>query len=123
MDSNIVELCKTLNKFKGIQTVGSCGGHENPAPYQRPAGSWSVTFTVEHNEHGWRALEFLTWVTNNNFARSGFRIHLSPYSAPPYLNEPGQALTFSIDGEGIEPEKYVKELIELKRQYYVSPRK
>ena len=121
LDSNMVEICKALNKFKGIRTVSSCGGHGNPAPYQRPVGSWSVSFTVEHNEHGWRALEFLTWVINNTLARSGFQVHLSPYSPPPYLNDPGTTLTFSIDGEGIDPDKCAEELMQLKSECYVAP--
>lgn len=123
LDSNMVKLCRALNKFSGIYTISSCGGHENPASYQRPEGSWSVSFTVEHNEHGWRALEFITWVINNALARGGFQVHLSPYSPPPYLNEPGNALTFLIDGKGIDPDKCAEELIQLKREYYVLPPK
>jgi hypothetical protein len=30
LDSNMVGLCKMLNKVKGIHTIGSWGGHEDP---------------------------------------------------------------------------------------------
>ena len=59
LDQNIIELCRALNSFTGIRTIGSCGGHENPASYQLPAGAWHVLFRVEHDDDGWYALEFL----------------------------------------------------------------
>ncbi len=121
LDRNIVRLCRALNEFPGIQTIGSCGGHEDPKPYQQPAGSWVVLFTVRHDEHGWHALEFLTWVVSD-FARAGHVTRLTPHSSPPFLNRPGATLYFAIDVAGIEADEFAERLLRLKRDYYIPPR-
>lgn len=120
LDPNIVKLVRVLNSFDGIQTIGSCGGHPDPKPYQRPEGSWGVVFRVEHSEDGWFALEFLTWFINNSMA-SSHRVRLSAQSAPPYLNTPGMTLYFALDGQDVEADWLAKELRLAKRGLYVSP--
>src|SRR5690242_14297251 len=88
LDRNIVSLVEALNAFRGATTVGSCGGHPDPGPGQKPAGEWTVSFRLAPDNHGWRALEFLAWFVNNDARRSGMNIRLEPFSAPPYLNTP-----------------------------------
>src|SRR3954451_23348932 len=102
LDPNIVSLVEALNSFKGITTVGSCGGHVDPGPAQRPAGEWTVTFMLGPTDDGWRALEFLAWLVNNDSRRSGSKVHLEPFAPPPYLNTPGECLVFRLSGWGGE---------------------
>jgi hypothetical protein len=121
IDKNMVNLIWALNTFEGIRTIGSRGGHAYPQPYQRPERSWLVTLRVEHSERGWCALEFLTWYFNDNLARSGERVWLSPHSAPPYRNIPGKTLYFTLKGKWVSPEWLAKGLSAAKKKLYVCP--
>src|SRR3954469_6294326 len=96
LDSNIVSLVKALNSFKGVTTVGSCGGHPEPGPGQKPAGEWTVSFKLSSDDHGWRGPGFLAWLVNNDARRSGSNVRLEPFSSPPYLNTPGECLVFHL---------------------------
>ena len=123
LDPNVVSLVKALNSFKGITTVGSCGGHAKPEPGQNPAGEWSVSFRISLDADGWHALEFLAWVVNNDARRGGSKVHLEPFASPPYLNTPGECLVFHLKGWGGEdPEDFARSLSETKVQCYIAPR-
>ena len=121
LDSNIVVVCKSLNRFRGIYTIGSCGGHADHFPYQLPEGTWQVLFRVTHDEHGWFALEFLTWLVNNHLRRLGHKIVLDLYSAPPYLNEPGKTLYFDLWSASLSPGSFARQLEERKAGLYLPP--
>ena len=125
IDKNIVGLVELLNEFDGIYTVGSCGGHADNKNYQMPEGEWMVVFSIEFNgtevsTEGWFALEFLVWACNNNLRRNDYAINISSYAAPPYLNYPGNAISFTLEGKGISPDVIVEELKELKADCYIS---
>jgi hypothetical protein len=123
LDPNIVALVEALNAFKGVTTVGSCGGHQDPGPGQRPAGEWIVIFTLAPDVRGWRDLEFLAWLVNNSARRSGSKVCLEPFAAPPYLNTPGECLVFHLSGWGGEdPEGFARMLDESRRRSYIPPR-
>ena len=95
----------------------------SPGPGQKPAGEWTVSFKVSHDEHGWRALEFLAWFVNNDARRGGSKVQLEPFSSPPYMNTPGECLVFHLTGWGGEdPEEFARMLVESKGQCYVAPR-
>jgi hypothetical protein len=102
LDPIMVSLVEALNSFKAITTVGSCGGHADPGPAQKPLGEWSVAFKLAADEHGWRTLEFLAWLVNNDARRGGSKVRLEPFSAPPYMNTPGECLVFHLTGSGGE---------------------
>ncbi len=102
MDLNIVPLVRVLNAFDGIDTVSSCGGHENPGPAQYEAGSWYVKFRVEWNEAGRSALEFLSWSINNEALKAGRDVILYPYAQPPDYARPGEGLSFVLEGHNEE---------------------
>lgn len=121
LEPNIVSLVRALNSFDGIQTTGSCGGHPDPKPYQNPEGSWDIVFDVENCEHGWFALEFLTWFINNKMVREKHHVMVLPHAFPPFLNIPGEALYFSLDGMGVDPDWLAQELLKAKDEFYVSP--
>lgn len=121
LDPNMVRLVKALNSFAGIRTRGSCGGHPNNKPCQKPKGSWSVVFDVDHTEKGWHALEFLVWLTNNNMAREGHKIFLSPHAFPPFVNVPGEALYFALDAKDVDPDELAEIVRKSKRELYLTP--
>ena len=95
LDANMVKLVRVLNSYPGVTTIGSCGGHEEPRkPVQWRAGTWYV-------------LEFLAWAINNDAARtldSWDSLALLPKAAPPFLNTPGDMLSFVLESyKGQDP--------------------
>ncbi len=100
IDESILPLVEALNGMPGIDTVGSCGGDAEPiSGGSWPLGSWYVKVRIEQNPVGWRTLEFLSWVINHD-AHNGedpSKVWLVPTSVPPYLNTPGEMLTFTIE--------------------------
>jgi hypothetical protein len=54
LDSNIVNLVRALNRYPGVMSIGSCGGHEaitNPSQWQ--AGTWYVKCNLPSGKFGW----------------------------------------------------------------------
>jgi hypothetical protein len=123
LDKNMADLVRVLNSFKGVRTIGSCGGHRKPLkPGQWGAGSWYVKFGISRSDYGWFAMEFLAWVVNSDSRRAGANLEFFPTSPPPYLNEPGEMLCFVIEGRKPEkPEKFAEYLKFLKEAAYVTP--
>ena len=109
LDRNVVALVKTLNSFEGVRAIGSCGGHPEPRkPRQWPLGSWYVKLILSHDEHGWRALEFLAWLVLD-IGRAGRRVILYPSAPPPHMNDPGKVLSFVLEGRsGEDPEEMAR---------------
>ena len=120
LDENIVGLVKALNSFKGITTTSSCGGHENPvSAAQWPKGSWYVAFVIDRDDHGWFALEFLSWLINHDYQG---HVSLWPDAKPPYLNTPGKMLEFIVEGrEGENPQAFADWIYKVKDQCYIPP--
>lgn len=120
LDKNIVSLVRALNEYPGVDTVGSCGGHADASPAQAPEGEWWVKFDIAPNDVGWRTLEFLAWLINNDMRRAGRKALLLPVSPPPYLNFPGDMLSFVLEGWGNEDAERLADWIdELRETYYV----
>lgn len=46
IDNNIKHLVNVLNGLSGIETIGSCGGHDNPHIGQHESGTWFISFWV-----------------------------------------------------------------------------
>lgn len=100
---------QAVESFEGI-TGSSCG---DPKPDDDDP-SWIhpgwVKFEIEKTELGWRVLEFLAWVTGD-MLRAGERLKFFPSSPPPYLNEPGNCLSFVIEvhpKDGDQEERFTK---------------
>jgi hypothetical protein len=124
LDANIVRLVQALNRYPGVMTVGSCGGHEtiiNPSQWQ--AGTWYVKFTLPSGKFGWYLLEHLAWVVNEDYRGSGRNVMLLPTSAPPYLNTVGQCLYFVIEGYGGENPDELAEFLDATRKYLTKKRR
>lgn len=124
LDANIVNLVRALNRYPGVMTVGSCGGHEiitNPSQWQ--AGTWYVKFTLPSGKFGWYLLEHLAWVVNEDYRGSGKNVMLLPTSAPPYLNTVGQCLHFIIEGYSGENPDELAEFLDVTRKYLTKKRR
>ena len=46
IDKNVRRLVKILNKYPGVRTSSSCGGHNNPTEHQLPENEWSVGIDI-----------------------------------------------------------------------------
>ncbi len=121
IDHNIVPLVRAINRFDGIQTVASCGGHTRPKNVQLPKGQWEVVFQIEQTEEGWFSLEFLAWCLNGDLPKAGRKVNLAPTSSAPYLNFPGRMLAFSIEAQKWDPEDAARTLEHMRKEYFVKP--
>jgi hypothetical protein len=110
IDANMVSLVRALNALPGIETIGSCGGHENPSEIQRPPGEWFVTFRVHHTRGGWRSLERIAGATTLDPWRTDLKAHTSqPGTAT------GRALFFALNGwDYADPERIAAYLTRLR---------
>lgn len=121
IDINIRHLIDVLNSFPGVTTFASCGGHPEPrTPAQWPVGSWYVFMHISRNQPGLLSLEFLAWAINNAMSCSDRNILLFPTSPPPWLNEPGKSLKYSLEADGVNPEELATVLADWKRRYYCA---
>lgn len=59
LDPRVRELVLALNEIPGVMTHFSCEGHG-------VEDNWYVNFTLERNEHGWRALYKIAEVLNHS---------------------------------------------------------
>jgi len=110
LDPNVRELVRVLNETLGLETTGSCGGHENPNPAQQSAGQWLVTIDRPYTEDGWMDFEFLAWFVNDA-RRAGAGINLIAAAYPPWLNEPGTTLYFALFGWEDTPDEWAARIL------------
>jgi hypothetical protein len=61
-----------------------------------PADAGWVKFGLRPSKLGWRTLEFLAWVCTD-MAQAGERLRFFPTAPPPYLNTPGECLSFVLE--------------------------
>lgn len=112
LDAPVVELCRTLNSFDGIYTIGSCGGHPGDEG-ELPEDEWRVTFQIELGDDkrptadGWLAAEFVAWAIDNLWPE--YNALLRTWARPPWLNF-GRMMCFQIEGlrggeHGVEPDE------------------
>lgn len=111
LDPSIVELVRVLNEeFDGLETIGSCGGHEDGVAggIHAAADEWWVTFhlepfdpdgeTTRPSDAAWFDLEFLAYWIGRVRAVKETSVHIEPYAPPPQFNFPGQMLRFELAG-------------------------
>jgi hypothetical protein len=110
VDEPVRELVRVLNELEGIETLGSCGGHEDgkPGEMRAAADEWWVTMTLEPadlesevwapSEQAWLDVEFLVYWVGRLEVEKGFEVGILPYAPPPQLNEPGRMLRFEFRG-------------------------
>jgi hypothetical protein len=112
-----------LNRFPGIATYTSCGGHaEQENDGQAPEGMWYVDFNVDRGDEGWISLEFFAWIAYG-VAPDG--VSFQPFAKPPYLNFPGSMLFFRWSGENPDDpactaDNFAELLTDARRRFYVT---
>ena len=92
--SAVAEIEFAINLFEGVDWCSSGYPLMNRDGETSDVG-W-VKFGLRKSELGWRTLEFLAWVCND-MAQAGERLEFFPTSPPPYLNTPGDCLSFVIE--------------------------
>jgi hypothetical protein len=123
MDPNIVALAKTISSFDGLYTISSCGGHADNKHYQLPADEWEVSFQLEParqnspSVRAWLALEFLVYAFCKCFGSDEGDVKITTFSPSPYLNGPGQSISFSLEGKGVNPDEVAKWLRGFKKEF------
>lgn len=122
IEDGVIETVDAINDFEGLRTVGSCEGHDDQNGGQ-PGDEWFVAIKPDRSEHGWFDLEFLSWVVSdfNRGNRGEGRIELSPHSAPPYLNEPGNTMYFALIGRMVDQAEFARQLQKRKDDCYIGP--
>ncbi len=123
MDQNIVGLVNALNAFDGIYTVSSCGGHQNNTPYQLPLGKWEVMFMLEAarvnspSVQAWLTLELLAFGFSKCFDAGDGKVQITVFSPDPFLNGPGDSITFTLEGNDVDPDALADWLVDFKRHF------
>ncbi|MCK9873924.1 hypothetical protein MRI28_30620 [Nocardiopsis dassonvillei] len=82
-----------------------------------PAEARATVFDAGPHRDGFAVTEWLAWFVSD-LARSGFPIWMQLSSPPPYLNEPGESLSFSIwveqgEDKRLEPDEFSQRLKEV----------
>ena len=116
----IAEIEASIKRFKAVDWSSS--GYPIAREHGEPIDAGWVKFGLQQSPLGWRTLEFLAWVYTD-MIRAGERLKLFPTSPPPYLNTPGECLSFVIecyplDGDQDERFRKVAEFINSCRKKY-----
>ena len=90
----VAEIEAAVKLFEGVYSCSSGYPLKNRDDEMAKVG-W-VKFHIKKSELGWRTLEFLAWVCDD-MTRAGERLEFFPTSPPPYLNTPGDCLSFVIE--------------------------
>jgi hypothetical protein len=118
LDPNIVNLVTVLNRFRGICTIGSCGGHANPGQCQWREGTFYVRFEVSWSREGQVSLEFLGWALDACTSNQESPAYLT-FAEPRFINPHGPVCYCAIEGRGgVDPEKLAVDLDFMRRTYY-----
>lgn len=101
MAPSVRRAVQVLNALPGILAQG-WESRESPAEWWLswqilPAEAHSTVFDSGPHRDGWAATEWLVWFTHD-LIRSDKQVHLHVTSPPPYLNQPGESLSFNIWG-------------------------
>ena len=72
----------------------------------RPAEPYSTVFDAGPHRDGWATSEWLVWLLRD-YERSGYAMHHYMASPPPFLNEPGESLSFVVTFPKYSDEKIV----------------
>lgn len=78
------------------------------------AQPYTTVFEAGPHRDGWASTEWLVWFTRD-LIRSGCNLETTVTSPPPYLNQPGESLSFQVFGSlskgSLSPAQYAKNLI------------
>jgi hypothetical protein len=126
IDPPVRSLVRVLNRFPGVHTYTSCGGHaEITNSCQEPEGRWYVDSHIDRTDEGWASLEFFAWMQADVFWERETAIEFLPLAKAPYLNMPGQMIFFR--WAGLDPKNSAasadacaETLTEYRKDYYIT---
>lgn len=123
IDAPVRGLVRVLNRFPGVHTYSSCGGHAEPDRDDRAsAGEWYIDSHIDRDGEGHAALEFFAWVA---YQAAPAGVEFRPYAKPPHLNRPGSMLFYrwagvDPDDPDCTPAAFAALLTDLRRTFYVT---
>lgn len=94
MKNAITEIENAIKQFKAVEWCSS--GYPMACEDGESLDAGWVKFGFQQSSLGWRTLEFLSWLFTD-MIRAGERLKFYPTSPPPYLNTPGECLSFVIE--------------------------
>ena len=117
IDSNIVELVRTINLFPGVVTESSCGGHRDGESFQKPEGEWEIFLTLETEQgrptaEAWTSIEMLAFAFTKVLIGGGLRV----VSGDPFLNVFSNPMSFIVEGHA-NPDEIAVELNSLRKEF------
>jgi hypothetical protein len=122
----IEELQGVIKEFEAVTWASAGYPLKGDGDDEVTDAGW-VKFGIRKSELGWRTLEFLAWACTD-MTRAGERLEFFPTSPPPYLNTPGECLSFVIecypkDGDQEQRFRKVAEFISwCRKQYWAQSR-
>jgi hypothetical protein len=125
LDSGILDAVRAFSCIPGITTVSSCEGHpERDGDEAEWHIGWRIIaadpgagiFESGPDPQGWTITEWLIWHVND-LAKAGFGIYRNLSVPPPFLNGPGECMTFWVHGilnaeKPMSPDEYIREVVE-----------
>lgn len=125
IDPPVRQLIRVLNRFPGIATYTSCGGHPGPHGDNHcrvDEGHWYVDWHVHRSDEGLVSLEFQAWIAED-IAPDG--VALFCFAKEPGINFPGRMLF--LRWTGFEPQDkdstadaFAELLTDYRRRYYMT---
>jgi hypothetical protein len=94
MKSPIAEVEAAIKRFNAVDSCSS--GYPIACEDGEPIDAGWVKFGIQQTLLGWRTLEFLAWLYTDMIS-AGERLKFFPTSPPPYLNTPGECLSFVVE--------------------------
>jgi hypothetical protein len=98
----LVWAVRVLNALPGIRAFGTVYDYDGQQEWSLgwnilPAERYTSVFDAGPDAKGFAVTEWLVWLARD-FERSGFSVWSRMTSPPPYLNEPGESLSFLVEG-------------------------
>lgn len=113
---------QVLNAMPGVLAHGAIYQYGDDSEWSLgwsvlPAERYTSVFDAGPDPKGWAVTEWLIWFARD-FERAGKAISSRVTSPPPYLNEPGEMLTFLIEGvigheDAVTAHQFATELIDV----------
>ena len=94
MKTRVDEIEAAIKQFEAV--VWSNSGYPMPCKSGEPIHAGWVKFGFRQSPLGWRTLEFLAWIFTD-MECAGERLQFFPTAPPPYLNTPGDCLSFVVE--------------------------
>ncbi len=95
MEQPIMKIKEAIEKFEAVTWI-NCGYPMKSGEAEETIDAGWIKFGLKQTKLGWRTLEFMSWLVDD-MLRAGEQLQFFPTSPPPYLNKPGECLSFVIE--------------------------